>query len=159
MVSNHRAKLTVLLRGLLLGAGVGSLTMAICNLVIGTDRAGHLADLLHLGNGIILAILLGGVIGAWLAIGGRRRIAVFMGLILGVLAGWVAWRAGAPYFWMIDVILISTFGEGAQYLSGFVVFVILYILIRWVVAVCESVILRVLSQPTPASNPGDVPSP
>jgi hypothetical protein len=151
MVSNHRTKPAAFLRGLLLGAGVGGLTMTICNLVSGTDRAGHLANLLHLGNGIILSILLGCVLGAWLAIGGRRRIATFMGLILGVLAGWVAWRAGAPYFWMIDLILISAFGEGAQYLSGLVVFAILYLLIRWVVAVCASVILRVLS--------GKVPSP
>jgi hypothetical protein len=64
-----------------------------------------------------------------------------------------------PYFWMIDVILISAFGEGTQYLSGFVVFAVLYLLIRWVVAVCESVLLRVLSRSKPASNPGDVPSP
>jgi hypothetical protein len=159
MVSNHRAKPAAFLRGLLLGAGAGGLTMAICNLVYGTDRAGHPAKFLHLGNGVILAILLGGVTGAWLAIGGRRRIATFMSLILGVLAGWVAWRAGAPYFWMIDLILISAFGEGAQYLSGLVVFAILYLLIRWVVAICESVILRVLSRSKPASNHGGTTSP
>jgi hypothetical protein len=159
MISHLQNKLTTFLRGLLLGASAGDLTMAICNLVYGTDRAGHLANLLHLGNGIIFAILLGGVTGAWLALGSRKRIATFMGLILGVLAGWEAWRVGAPYFWMIDVILMSAFGEGAQYLNGFIVFAILYLLIRWVVAVCESVLLRVLSQPTPASNPGKVPSP
>jgi hypothetical protein len=158
MVLHHKAKPIAFLRGLLLGAATGGLTMAICNLVIGTDRAGHLANLLHLGNGIIFAILLGGVTGAWLALGSRRRIATFMGLMLGVLAGWAAWRAGAPYFWMIDLILISAFGEGAQYLSGFVVFAILYLLIRWGVAVCESVILRVLSRSKPASNPRDAPT-
>jgi hypothetical protein len=159
MVSNPRAKLAAPLRGLLLGVGAGGLTMAICNLVSGTDRAGHLADLLHLGDGIIFATFLGGVTGVWLALGGRRRIATFIGLILGVLAGWVAWRAGTPYFWMIDVILMSAFGEGAQYFSGFVVFALLYLLIRWVIAVCESVLLRILPNPKPATNPGDVPSP
>jgi hypothetical protein len=159
MISNLKSKSASFLRGLLVGAVAGGLTMAICNLVAGTDRAGYLANLLHLGNGIVFAILLGGVTGGWLAFGGRKRIATFIGLMLGVLAGWVAWRAGAPHFWMIDIILVSAFGEGTQYLSGFVVFAILYILIRWVVAIYESVLLRMLSRPTPASNPGDAPSP
>jgi hypothetical protein len=159
MISHLRAKLATFLRGLLVGAIAGGLTMAICNLVTGTDRAGRLANLLHLGNGIVFAILLGGVIGGWLAFGGRKWIAIFIGLMLGVLAGWLAWHAGAPYFWMIDVILISAFGEGAQYLSGFVVFATLYILIRWVVAICESVLLRMLLKLKPSSNPGDAPSP
>jgi hypothetical protein len=157
MISHLRAKLATFLRGLLVGAIAGGLTMAICNLVTGTDRAGRLANLLHLGNGIVFAILLGGVIGGWLAFGGRKWIAIFIGLMLGVLAGWLAWHAGAPYSWMIDVILISAFGEGAQYLSGFFVFATLYLLIRWVVAICESVLLRMLLKPKPASNPGDVP--
>jgi hypothetical protein len=159
MILHLLGKLMAILRGLLVGAGAGGLTMAICNLVIGTDRAGHLANLLHLGNGIIFAILLGGVTGAWLALGGRRRIATFIGLILGVLVGCVVWRAGTPYFWMIDVILISAFGEGAQHLSGFVVFAALYLLIRWVVAVCESVLIRMLPKPKSAANPGDTQSP
>jgi hypothetical protein len=64
MVSNHRTKLAAFLRGLLVGASAGGLTMAICNLVTGTDRAGHLAKMLHLGNGIIFATFLGGVTGA-----------------------------------------------------------------------------------------------
>jgi hypothetical protein len=159
MISDPRAKPAAFLRGLLLGAGVGGLTIAICNLVSGTDRAGHLADLLHMGNGIVFAILLVGVTGVWLVMGGRRCIATFMGFMLGVLIGWVVWREGAPYFWMIDLITISAFGEGAQSLSGFIVFAILYLLIRWVVVVCEGVILRVLPKPKPASNPGDSPSP
>jgi hypothetical protein len=95
----------------------------------------------------------GGVTGAWLALGGRRRIAGFMGLVLGVLAGWVLWRAGTPYVWVIDAILISAFGEGAQYFSGFVVLATLYALIRWVGIVCESVLLRTLARPTPPASP------
>jgi hypothetical protein len=133
--------------------------MAICNLMAGIDRAGHLADLLHLGNGILLAALLGGATGAWLALGGRRRMAGFMGLILGVLAGWAAWLAGAPYVWMIDVILKSSFGEGAQVFSGFIVLAVLFFLIRWVGSVCESLLLRALSRPTHAAKPKDGPSP
>jgi hypothetical protein len=159
MISNLKAKLIIFLRGSLIGAGAGGLTMAICNLVAGTDQARHLANLVNMGNGILFAIVLGGVTGGWLAFGGRKRIATFMGLMIGVLAGWATWQAGTPYFWMIDVILMSAFGEGAQYLSGFVIFAVLYLLIRWVVAICESVLLRLISQPKPASNPGDAPSP
>jgi hypothetical protein len=159
MLSHLRDKLATFLRGLLFGAGVGAFSMAICNLVSGTDRAVRLANVLRLGNGIILAIILGGVIGGWLAFGGRRRIAGFLGFILGVLAGWVVWQAGAPYFWMINVILVSAFGEEAQYYAGFVILAILFFLIRWISAVCKSVLLRVLSRPTPLGNPGDVPSP
>jgi predicted small integral membrane protein len=153
MIPHFRGKLAAFLRGLLVGAAAGGLTMAICNLVAGTDRAGHLANLLRLGNGIIFATLLGGVTGAWLALGGRRRIAGFMGLVLGVLAGWVAWQAASPYVWVIDVILISGFGEGAQYFTGFVVLAVLYVVIRWVGLVCESVLLRALARPTPPASP------
>jgi hypothetical protein len=153
MISHLGRKLAALLRGLLVGAPAGGLTMAICNLVAGTDRAGHLANLLRLGNGIIFATLLGGVAGAWLALGGRRRIAGFTGLVLGVLGGWALWRVGAPYVWVIGVILISAFGEGGQYFTGFVVLAVLYVVIRWVGLVCESVLLRVLSRPTPPASP------
>jgi hypothetical protein len=153
MISHLGDKLATFLRGLLVGAAAGSLTMAICNFVAGTDRAGHLANLLRLRNGIIFATLIGGVTGAWLALGGRRRIAGFMGFVLGVLAGWVLWRVGAPYVWVIGVILTSAFGEGGQYFTGFVVLATLYALIRWVGIVCESVLLRVLSRPTPPTSP------
>ena len=158
MISNPKPKLALFLRGLLVGAGASAFTMAICNLMAGIDRAGHLADLLHLGNGILLAALLGGATGAWLALGGRRRMAGFMGLILGVLAGWAAWLAGAPYVWMIDVILKSSFGDGAQVFTGFVIFAILFLVIRWVRAACESLLLRALSPSAPAAKPLDVPS-
>ena len=127
--------------------------MAVCNFVAGADRAGHLASLLRLGNGIVLAALIGGMAGAWLALGGRRRVAGLIGLILGILAGWALWRVGTPYVWVIDVILISTFGEGAQYFTGIVALALLYVLIRWVAIVCESAILRLLSRPAPPANP------
>lgn len=153
MISHLRAKLATLLRGLLVGAAAGWLTMAICNFVAGADRARDLANQLRLGSGIILAAILGGVAGAWLALGGRRRIAGLIGLILGVLAGWALWRMGTPYVWVIDVVLISAFGQGAQYLTGIVALAVLYVLIRWVAIVCESAVLRVLSRPAPPANP------
>ena len=153
MISHLITKLAMFLRGLLLGAAAGGLTMAICNRLAGMDRAGYLADSLLLGNGILLAALLGGVTGAWLALGGRRRIAAFMGLILGLLAAWLAWLAGAPYVWVIDVILIGAFGEGAQVFTGFVIFAILFFLIRWVRSICESLLLQMLSRRAPGANP------
>jgi hypothetical protein len=50
MVSPLRAKPAAFMQGLLVGASAGGLTMAICNLVYRTDRAGHLGELAPSGK-------------------------------------------------------------------------------------------------------------
>jgi MFS family permease len=117
----------------LLGAAItGALVMLVANLLAGEDLSGRLASQVHLGSGIVLAGLLGGLLGGWLALGGRRRIAALAGLLLGILAGMLLWLVGTPYVWVIDVILTSAFGEEGRYFSGLAALALLYITMRWV---------------------------
>jgi len=45
----------------IMSTSLGILLLALLNFIFGEDRAGVLASVLHLGNGIIVAALLGGV--------------------------------------------------------------------------------------------------
>jgi hypothetical protein len=127
-----KARVAFFGRAFLGAAVVGALVMLVANLLAGEDISGRLASQVHLGSGIVLAALLGGLLGGWLALGGRRRIAGLAGLLLGILAGMLLWLVGTPYVWVIDVILASAFGEEGRYFTGLAVLALLYIVIRWV---------------------------
>ena len=71
--------LIIFVLSLLFSAGV----MAIAYLVLGYDPAYTLARCLHLGGGLVLAGLLGSLLGAWLAWGGLPRQIDFAGWLIG----------------------------------------------------------------------------
>jgi MFS family permease len=127
-----RAKVVFFGQALLGAAITGALAMLVANLLAGEDLSGRLASQVNLGSGIVLAAVLGGLLGGWLALGGRRRIAGLAGLLLGILAGMLLWRVGTPYVWVIDVTLTSAFGEEGRYFTGLAALALLYIIMRWV---------------------------
>ena len=105
---------------------LSSLLLALLNFIVGEDRAGMLASVLHLGNGIILAALLGGIIGLWLALGGPKRASRLAGTMIGIVVAWALWSNGGKYIWIVESFLLGVFGkEGAAY-TGLVATMILF---------------------------------
>jgi len=98
----------------------------LLNLIFGEDRAGVLASVLHLGNGIIVAALLGGITGLWLAIGGPKRASRLAGTMIGIVAALALFNYGRGYTWIVESFLLGVFGkEGAAY-TGLVATMILF---------------------------------
>ncbi len=105
---------------------LSSLLLSLLNFIFGEDRAGVLASVLHLGNGVILAALLGGIIGLWLAVGGPKRAARLAGTMIGIVVAWALWSNGGKYIWIVESFLRGVFGkEGAAY-TGLVTTMILF---------------------------------
>ena len=105
--------------------------LALLNFIFGEDRAGVLASVLHLGNGIILAALLGGIIGLWLAIGGPKRAARLAGTMIGIVVALALFNYGRGYIWIVESFLFGVFGkEGAAY-TGLVATMILFGVMGW----------------------------
>ena len=105
---------------------LSSLLLALLNFIFAEDRAGVLASTLHLGNGIILAALLGGLTGLWLAIGGPKRASRLAGTMIGIVVAWWLWSNGGKYIWIVESFLRGMFGkEGAAY-TGLVGTMILF---------------------------------
>ena len=93
------------------------LLLALLNFIFNEDRAGVLASVLHLGNGIILAALLGGITGLWLAIGGPKRASRLAGTMIGVVVVWALWSNGGKYIWIVESFLLGVFGKAFNLLS------------------------------------------
>ena len=125
-------KFWTILKMILGGAIVGLGVMLIANHLTGQDQAAAIADHLGLKNGVILAVVLGGLFAGWLAWGGQRRIAGNIGWILAILILWLFWQITQPYFWVVDVILASIFGSEATIFSGVVLFGLFIALYRWI---------------------------
>jgi hypothetical protein len=105
---------------------ISSPLLFLLNFIFGEDRAGVLASVLHLGNGVILAALLGGFTGLWLALGGPKRAARLAGTMIGIVVVWALWSNGGKYLWIIESFLLGVFGkEGAAY-TGLVATMILF---------------------------------
>jgi len=66
MVKEPTMKVQFSLLSTFLSSIISSLLLFLLNFIFGEDRAGVLASVLHLGNGVILAALLGGITGLWL---------------------------------------------------------------------------------------------
>ncbi len=95
---------------------LSSLLLALLNFIFGEDRAGVLASVLHLGNGVILAALLGGLTGLWLALGGPKRASQLAGTMIGIVVAWALWSNGGQYIWIVESFLRGVFGkEGVAY--------------------------------------------
>ena len=105
---------------------LSSLLLFLLNLIFGEDRAGVLASVLRLGNGVIVAALLGGLTGLWLAIGGPKRAARLAGTMIGIVVAWWLWSNGGKYIWIVESFLFGIFGkEGVAY-TGLVATMILF---------------------------------
>ena len=103
-----RLYLTVTLSSIILS----STLLTLLNFIFGEDRAGALASALHLGNGVIVAALLGGITGLWLALGSVKRAAWLAGMMIGCIVALIVWSAGGRYTWVIDSLLVGLFGKG-----------------------------------------------
>jgi len=105
---------------------LSSLLLFLLNFIFGEDRAGVLASVLRLGNGVILAALLGGLTGLWLAIGGPKRASRLAGTMIGIVVAWWLWSNGGKYIWIVESFLFGIFGkEGVAY-TGLVATMILF---------------------------------
>ena len=120
------------------------LLLALLNFIFGEDRAGVLASALHLGNGIIVAALLGGIIGLWLTLGGPKRAARLAGTMIGIVAALALFTYGRSYVWVVESFLLGVFGkEGVAY-TGFVATMILFGAMDWTTQTSAGVIERVI---------------
>jgi hypothetical protein len=90
-----------------------------------------LANVLHLGNGIVVAALLGGIIGLWLALGGPKRAAGLAGSMLGLVVALVLWSSGQKYVWIIEAFLLGLFGKGGAAYTGLVATMFLFGAMGW----------------------------
>lgn len=141
---------------ILAAAVIGGSAMAVARALTGQDRAAALAERLGLGNGIVLGALLGVLTGAWLALGGRRRVAGFAGLMLGLAAGWLLVRMGTGHLWVIDVVLTGAFGPPAREYTPLAALLLLYLVVRGVWGTAAAQLLALLRGPdrAPAGPPG-----
>jgi len=105
--------------------------LALLNFIFGEDRAGVLASVLHLGNGIILAALLGGIIGLWLAIGGPKRASQLAGTMIGIVVAFALFNYGRSYVWIIESFLLGVFGKEGVVYTGLVATMILFGAMGW----------------------------
>ena len=110
---------------------LSSLLLVLLNFIFGEDRAGVLASVLHLGNGIIVAALLGGFIGLWLALGGPKRAAWLAGTMIGLVVAIILWSTGQSYVWVIEAFLVGIFGKGGAVYTGLVATMILFGAMGW----------------------------
>jgi len=85
-----------------------------------------LASTLHLGNGFIVATLLGGITGLWLALGGPKRASRLAGTMIGIVVAWVLWTNGGKYIWIVESFLLGVFGKGGVAYTGLVATMILF---------------------------------
>lgn len=118
------------LRTLAFSAAAGLLAVALLALLGGPPPSHTLAQHLRLGDGYVLAAVLGGLLGLWLALGGRKRIPGFGGWLLGLLAAWLLWRFGAPHTGLIELVLTSAFGTAAAAYTGVIAFMLLFTAMR-----------------------------
>jgi len=122
MLSQNRFILSTSVTSAILSA----LLLTLLNFIFGEDRAGVLASVLRLGNGVIVAALLGGLTGLWLAIGGPKRAARLAGTMIGIVVAWWLWSNGGKYIWIVESFLRGVFGkEGVAY-TGLVATMILF---------------------------------
>ena len=128
----------------IVAAAIGVAAMTAARAATGQDRAAGLAAQLGLGSGIVLGGLLGALTAAWLALGGRRRVAGFAGLMLGLAAGWLLVRLGLGHLWVIDVVLTGAFGEPARAYVPLAALLLVYLVVRGVWAACTARLLALL---------------
>jgi hypothetical protein len=114
------------------GAIIGLAVMLGATFIAGQDRAALIASHLGFGNGTIIGVLLGSLFAGWLAWGGQRRIAGYLGWVIAILAIWLLWQITNPYFWVVDIILVSIFGSEAVFFSGVVLFGLFFAIFRWI---------------------------
>lgn len=103
----------------------------ILNFIFNEDRAGTLARVLHLGNGVIVAALLGGIIGLWLALGGPKRAAWLAGIMMGIVVVLALFHYGRDYMWIIESFLLGLFGKDGATYTGLVGTMILFGALGW----------------------------
>jgi len=136
----------------IMSTSLGILLLALLNFIFGEDRAGVLASVLHLGNGIIVAALLGGVTGLWLAIGGPKRASRLAGTMVGLVVAVVLWSYGQRYIWIIESFLVGVFGKGGATYTGLVATMILFAAMgqttQMSAGLIEAVIYRVRPNPS-----------
>lgn len=118
------------IRTLLLSITTGTLAAWLLAAFGGPTPSAHLAQQLGLGSGYLLAAILGGLLGLWLALGGNKRIAGFGGWLLGVLAGWLLWRFGSPHLGLIELVLSSAFGPAAAAYTSVIALALLFAAVR-----------------------------
>ena len=105
---------------------LSSLLLALLNFIFNEDRAGALASVLHIGNGIVLAALLGGITGLWLALGGPKRASRLAGMMIGLIVAWALWSNGGKYIWIVESFLLGVFGKDGAAYTGLVATMILF---------------------------------
>jgi len=137
---NRRAILAIPL----LAAALGTVIVFAATAARGDDPAAALAAALGLGSGPIVGAVLGGLLGAWLVIGGPRRVAATTGLLAGVAGLALVWRFGRAYLWVVDVVMNAVFGEGGDQYSGLAVFLVAIPLFRTIASVAEAATRRLL---------------
>jgi len=110
---------------------LSSLLLTLLNFIFGEDRAGVLASVLRLGNGVIVAALLGSITGLWLALGSVKRAAWLAGMMIGLVVALIVWSAGGRYTWVIDSLLVGLFGKLGATFTPLVATVLLFSAMRW----------------------------
>lgn len=137
-----------------LSASLGALIIWIAIAASGSDPAANLADQLGLGGGVILGAILGGLVGLWLALGGRERAASFAGWVIAIGVGAWLWSLGKDIVWVFDVVLEAVFGPSASGLGPFVAIGVLIALIRSLGRGLEYQARRIAAKPnaTPAAR-------
>jgi len=105
--------------------------LALLNFIAGEDLARELARVLHLGNGVLLAAIVGGFTGLWLAVGGVKRAARLAGTMLGLVVALALWLYGQSYIRIIDAFLLGVFGKVGATFTPLVGMMILFGAMRW----------------------------
>lgn len=118
------------IRTLALSAAASVLAIWLLAAFGGPAPSVFFAQQLGLGSGYLLAAILGGLLGLWLALGGSQRIAGFGGWLLGVLAGWLLWRFGRQHMGLIELVLRSAFGEAAAVYTSVVALALFFAVMR-----------------------------
>jgi hypothetical protein len=111
--------------GILSGSLTGAVVMLIANAQARRDQAGVLADSLGLGNGVIVAAILGATVGGCLALAGREAIVRAYGIVVGIAGAWALYALGRPHAWLLTVILTGAFGRAAAPYASLLAFLLL----------------------------------
>ena len=132
MKNQTKLSLAYLTYVILSSAILGASLMGLINWIADQDFAATLANMLMLGNGVVAAFVLSGLVGGWLFFGKAKRIAWFTGAVCGIGVAALLWFVGPNYRWFIDLILTSAFGPNGKTFTALIMVMIFFGVIRMV---------------------------
>jgi len=128
--NRQTGKARFVLQATVLSAVTGASVLAVAGQIAGGDPALKLASQLSLDNGIVLAGIVGGLVGIWLALGTLGRAAGWASWTIAIPLGIVLFLIGRHYVWILDVGLVGAFGQSASGLAPFIGFGLILAVVR-----------------------------